>query len=217
MPIESDAGAAAIPGGRGEITRLLERWGGGDRSAIDELAPLVYDELKKIARSSLRRGSGNVTLQPTALVHELFLKLLGRSPAELRDRHHFFALSAKVLRRMVVDLAREKGAQKRGGGAVRVDLTGACLAGSAAGAAPAAVAARAATDELVEVLALHHALERLAERDPELERLVELRYFAGLTIDEAAVALQRSPASIGRDWEVARAFLFRELGGGAAR
>lgn len=211
MPIESHAGsAAAVREGSGEITRLLERWGGGDRSAIDELAPLVYDELKKLARSSLRRGSGNVTLQPTALVHELFLKLLGRSPAELRDRHHFFALSAKVLRRMVVDLAREKAAQKRGGGALRVDLSGGHLA------APAAMAALAATDELVDVLSLHRALERLAERDPELEQLVELRYFAGLTIDEAAVALRRSPASIARDWEVARAFLFRELGGEAS-
>jgi RNA polymerase sigma factor (TIGR02999 family) len=215
MPNGSDAGAVApVPGGRGEITQLLERWGGGDRSAIDELAPLVYDELKKLARSSLRRGSGSVTLQPTALVHELFLKLLGRSPAELRDRHHFFALSAKVLRRMVVDLAREKGAQKRGGGTVRVDLSHADLAAPAGPAGPAALAA---TSELVDILALHHALERLAERDPGLEQLVELRYFAGLTIDEAAVALQRSPAALGRDWEVARAFLFRELGGGAAR
>ena len=142
------------------------------------------------------------------LVHELFLKLLGRSPAELRDRHHFFALSAKVLRRMVVDLAREKGARKRGGGAVRVDLSRVQME------APGAPAAAA---DLVDVLALHHALERLAERDPGLEELVELRYFAGLTIDEAAVALRRSPASIGRDWEVARAFLFRELGGGDPR
>lgn len=209
MPIVPDAGAA--PGG-GEITLLLERWGGGDRSALDELAPLVYDELKKLARSSLRRGS--VTLEPTALVHELFLKLLGRSPAELRDRHHFFALSAKVLRRMVVDLAREKGAQKRGGGVVKVELTGVPLeapAGSAEGER------MAATDRLVDALTLHHALERLAECDPDLEQLVELRYFAGLTIDEAAVALERSPASISRDWEVARAFLFRELGGSAPR
>jgi RNA polymerase sigma factor (TIGR02999 family) len=180
----------------GEITSLLRRWRAGDRAAVDELAPLVYDELKKLARSALRGRPPGQTLQPTALVHELFVRLLGRPAMNLEDRHHFFALAAKLLRQVLVDQARARGAQKRGGGTVCVDATGVELASS-----PPAV----------DLLDLDRALEKLRQHEPQAERLVELRFFAGLTIEESAVVMARSEASLSRDWALARAFLFREL------
>lgn len=188
----------------GEITALLARWQRGERAAFDELTPMVYGELKKLARAHLRRQAGSATLQPTALVHELIVRLLGRPAARLDDRHHFFAFAAKVLRQVLVDQARARGAAKRGGGALTVDV-----------AAVEAIAA-ASTPPQVDLLDLHQALEKLARRDPQLEQLVELRFFGGLTIEEAAGVLARSEASISRDWALARAFLFRELGGAAA-
>jgi RNA polymerase sigma factor (TIGR02999 family) len=183
----------------GEITSLLRRWRAGDKSAIDNLAPLVYDELRRLARSALRGRSGAQTLQPTALVNELFLRLLGRPAIQVEDRHHFFALAAKLLRQVLVDQARARAAQKRGGGALTVEASAAELAESAT--APPAV----------DLLDLECALEKLRAREPQVERLVELRFFAGLTIEEAAVVMARSKASLSRDWALARAFLFREL------
>jgi len=180
----------------GEITALLERWRNGERDAVDALVPLVYDELKRLARAYLRRSSGQPTLQPTELVHELMVKLLGRPAVDVRDRHHFFALAARVLRQVLVDQARARAADKRGGGACFVDVTQAEMA-----AAPAAL----------DLLDLDRALDALRARDPQLERLVELRFFAGLTVEESALVLERSPASISRDWVVARAVLLREL------
>lgn len=187
-------GAAAVP--PGEITGLLQRWQAGDREAFDELAPLVYGQLKRLARASLR-GAGSGTVQPTALLHELFVRLLGRPPARLDDRRHLFAFAAKALRQILVDQARARAARKRGGGAVAIDVT---AAGLAASAPPA-----------VDLLDLHRALERLAARDRELEALVELRFFGGLTLEESARALGRSAASVSRDWTLARAALYREL------
>lgn len=185
----------------GEVTSLLRRWRAGDGAAIDALAPLVYEELKRLARSALRGKAGSPTLQPTALVHELFVRLLGRPPLDLQDRHHFFALAAKMLRQVLVDQARARQARKRGGGCLTVD---------------AAAAGLAAAPPEIDLLDLDRALERLRRREPDLERLVEIRFFAGLTIQEAAVVLARSEASLTRDWALARAFLFRELAGAAA-
>jgi RNA polymerase sigma factor (TIGR02999 family) len=189
-------------GGPGEITDLLSRWRGGDQAAFAILAPLVYDELRRLARGSLRgRGAGR-TLQPTAMVHELFLRLLGRPAVTISDRRHFFALAAKMLRQILIDQARVRDAEKRGGGAVAVDLAEVAVA-----VAPPAV----------DLLDLDRALTRLREHDEQLERLVELRYFGGLTLEESADVMERSEASISRDWVVARAFLFRELGGPSGR
>ena len=194
------AGIDGLPEERaGEITALLRRWRSGDRNAVDELAPLVYGELKKLARSALR-GRGAQTLQPTALVHELFVRLLGRPAVSAADRRHFFALAAKLLRQILVDQARARTALKRGGGAIGIDASEVDLAES-----PTAV----------DVLDLDRALEQLRRREPKVEHLVELRFFGGLTLQESAAVLERSEASLGRDWALARAFLFRELKGAA--
>ena len=158
---------------------------------------LVYAELKKLARYYLRSNSAVETLQPTAVVNELFVRLLGRPLGEIADRHHFFALSAKLLRQVLVDQARSRAALKRGGAQSFVDLT----------EVDSAEVTRA-----VDLLDLEQALEALRARDENLERVVELRYFGGLTLDETAVATGRSAASVSRDWVLARAFLRRELG-----
>jgi RNA polymerase sigma factor (TIGR02999 family) len=192
-PPPAGEGAPPAPG---EITSLLGRWQRGDREAFDALAPLVYGELKRLARASLRGHSGGATLQPTALVHEVVLRLLGRPSGRIADRRHFFALAAKILRQVLVDQARERGAKKRGGGAIAVELST-----HEPGAPPRAV----------ELLDLDRALGALARRDPQLERLVELRFFGGLTIEESSTVLARSEAALNRDWATARAFLFREL------
>ncbi len=187
--------------GTGEVTSLLRRWRAGDEAALDALAPLVYDELKRLARSALRGKPSSSTLQPTVLVHELFVRLLGRPALDLEDRHHFFALAARMLRQLLVDQARIRQARKRGGGCLTVDAAAAGLATAPRG---------------IDLLDLDRALAKLRRREPEVERLVEIRFFAGLTIPEAAVVLSRSEASLARDWALARAFLFRELGGAAA-
>jgi RNA polymerase sigma factor (TIGR02999 family) len=185
----------------GEVTSLLRRWRAGDDAAIDALAPLVYDELKRLARSALRGSSSSPTVQPTALVHELFVRLLGRPALDLRDRHHFFALAAKMLRQVLVDQARARQARKRGGGCLTVDAAAVGFVSAPLG---------------IDLLDLDRALEKLRRREPEIERLVEVRFFAGLTIQEAAVVLSRSEASLARDWALARAFLYRELRGAAS-
>ncbi len=186
----------------GEVTSLLRRWRAGDGAAIEELAPLVYDELKRLARSALRGKPSSPTVQPTVLVHELFVRLLGRPALDLEDRHHFFALAARMLRQLLVDQARTRQALKRGGGCLTIDAEAAGLATAPRG---------------IDLLDLERALDKLRRREPEVERLVEIRFFGGLTIPEAAVVLSRSEASLARDWALARAFLFRELGGAAAR
>ena len=192
-------GAADSAGGSTEraVTRLLRAWSAGDAHASDELVRLVYDELRRQARIALRREGEGHTLQPTALVHEAWLRLGDQRDARWESRAQFFAVAAQAMRRVLVDHARTRRALKRGAGAVQVSLGDADRAASA--------------HDVVDVLALDDALARLAVLDPEKARLVDLRYFAGLSIPEAAAALGVSPATVGREWAVARMWLRREL------
>jgi RNA polymerase sigma factor (TIGR02999 family) len=180
-----------------EVTELLRAWGAGDAKASDALVPLVYAELRKQARRALRRERDGHTLQATALVHEAWLRLDAQHDARWESRSQFLAVAAQMMRRVLVEHARMRHALKRGGGGIQVTL----------GDAENAVAA----PDDVDVLALDDALARLAILDPRKARLVELRYFAGLSIPEAAAALGISPATVGREWAVARMWLRREL------
>jgi RNA polymerase sigma factor (TIGR02999 family) len=177
------------------VTRILAQLGAGDTSALDRLLPLVYDELRVIAASQLRREASGHTLDPTALVHEAFLRLVDQREG-FRNRGHFFGVAAQAMRRILVDYARRRRAQKRDGG-IRVTLTDAI--GPETGAAD-------------QVIAVDDALARLEAMDPRLARVVELRFFAGLSVEETAAALDISPATVKRDWAAARAWLQRELG-----
>jgi RNA polymerase sigma factor (TIGR02999 family) len=182
---------------RKAVTELLRAWGAGDAGAAEALVPLVYEELRRQAKRALRREGEGHTLQATALVHEAWLRLDGQHDARWESRTQFLAVAAQMMRRVLVDHARTRLALKRGGGATQVTL----------GDADSAVSA---SDD-VDVLALDEALARLAALDPRKARLVELRYFAGLSIPEAATALGISPATVGREWAVARMWLRREL------
>jgi len=174
------------------VTELLLAWSEGDRQALDRLVPLVYAELRRQARVQLARERGSHTLQPTALVHEIFLRLVDQSRVRWQNRAHFFGVAAQLMRRILVDLARARGAAKRGGGTVCVSLSDA-----------AETSARPETD----VLFLHRALERLASLDERQARVVELRYFGGLSVEEAAVVLDLSEITVKRDWAMAKAWL----------
>lgn len=188
------------PGGLHEVTELLRAWGAGDAEACEALARLVYAELRRQARRALRREGEAHTLQPTALVHEAWLRLDGQLHARWQSRSQFFAVAAQMMRRVLVDHTRTKRALKRGGMAAQV--TGTREAEPAAPDAPL---------DAVDLLALDDALHRLATIDPQKARLVELRYFAGLSIPDAAAALGVSEATVGREWVVARMWLRREL------
>jgi RNA polymerase sigma-70 factor (ECF subfamily) len=194
-----DGTAPAAPGGDEShaVTALLRAWGAGDARASDALVPLVYAELRRQARRALRREADGHTLQATALVHEAWLRLEGQHDARWESRTQFLAVAAQTMRRVLVDHARTRRALKRGGGETLVTL------GDASNAA--------ATPDAVDVLALDDALQRLALLDPRKARLVELRYFAGLSIPETAAALGISLATVGREWAVARMWLRREL------
>jgi RNA polymerase sigma factor (TIGR02999 family) len=181
-----------------DVTQLLLAWGAGDPTAGDRLLPAVYAELRRQAARAMRRESSEHTLQATALVHEAYLRMVDQRRVVWRGRAHFFGVAAQVMRRILVDHARERHAAKRGGGLRQLTL------GDADAAAPAA-------EQGVDVLALHEALERLAALDAHQARLVELRYFGGLSIEETAEALEVSPATVKREWAVARAWLRREL------
>ena len=181
---------------RTEVSELLEAWRAGDPEAPDRLFPLVYGELKAMA--GRRRHTPGETLQTTALVHETYLKLVDAKRAGYVDRGHFFAVAAHAMRHILVDAARRRAALKRGGDARRTDFD--------EGKLP--VAERAA-----EVVALDGALATLEELDPRLGRIVEMRFFAGLSVEETAKALSISPATVKRAWRKARAFLNRELAG----
>ncbi len=180
------------------LTELLGRWSAGDPAALEEMLPLVYDELRRLARRHMRRERSAHTLQPTALVHEVYLKLLGQRRAEWQGRTQFFAIAARVMRRVLVDHARSRNYQKRGGGAQRVTL------------ADDAIRAEAPA---VDLLDLDTALSRLAEFDPRKAKVVELRVFGGLTIDETASSLEVATGTVINDYAVARAWLYRQLGG----
>lgn len=190
---------AALPSAA-RITSLLLAWGDGDRRALDELLPLVYADLHAAATRALGRELPGHTLQATALVHEAYLRLVDQSRVHWQNRAQFFGVAAQLIRRILVDHARARLAAKRGGGAWQVTL------GQADAQAPGS-----GSGSGLEVLALHEALERLAGLDPMQGRLVELRYFGGLGIEETAGALGVSPATVKREWAAARAWLRREL------
>jgi RNA polymerase sigma factor (TIGR02999 family) len=188
------------PGPSGRITRLLRAWQGGDEAAANELLPLVYDELRRLARRQMAREGVGHTLSATALVHEAFISLVEHGSSNWQDRAHFFAISSRLMRRILVWSARKRGAAKRGGGPRPVSLDEALLADD---------------QRRDEVLEVDRALERLEALDERLCRVVECRYFAGLEVLETAEALGISPATVKRDWQTARAWLRRELGGKA--
>jgi RNA polymerase sigma factor (TIGR02999 family) len=181
-----------------EITQLLRAWGDGDAEALNRLTPFVYDELRRMARGYLRREGPDNSLQATALVHEAYLKLVDARVARWQDRAHFFAISARLMRRILVDSARTRIAGKRGGGAIRVEinesLDGTPLDG----------------DQMVR---LDDALDALAKFDARKAKVVELRFFAGLSVEETAAVLKISEPSVLRDWKLARAWLAREMDG----
>jgi RNA polymerase sigma factor (TIGR02999 family) len=182
-----------------QVTQLLRDWSQGDQTALDQLLPLVYRDLHRQAERFMRGQAAGHTLQATGLVHEAYFRLVGQEGVEWQSRAHFFGVAGKAMRSILVDHARARGAAKRGGGDRQLTL----------GAADAA----AASAPEVDVLALDEALSRLADLDPEMTRLVELRYFAGLSIEEVADALGVSPATVKRRWQVARLWLKREIGG----
>ena len=180
----------------GRVTELLVAWSGGDASALEQLIPLVHAELHRLARRQMRREREGHTLQTTALVDEAFLKLVDLSRIRWQDRAHFFAMSARLMRRILVDHARSRQYIKRGGGARRVTFD----EGLAVSAEPAA-----------DLVALDDALQALARIDARKSQDVELRYFGGLSVEETAEALHVSPETVMRDWRLARAWLLREM------
>jgi RNA polymerase sigma factor (TIGR02999 family) len=178
----------------GDITSLLLAWGGGEQAAAGRLADAVYEELKRVARRQLARERPGHSLSPTALVNEAYLKLVDQRRVQWQNRAHFFAVAAQMMRRILVDHARAAATAKRGAPTV-------ALEGVDVGVAPIDV----------DVLALDAALDKLGRIDARQSRLVELRYFAGLTVEETATVLDVAPITVKRDWALARAWLFREL------
>ena len=179
------------------VTALLKDWGDGDPQAFDDLLPLVYDELRRRAAAYLRRERPNHTLQPTALVNEAYLKLIDQRLVGWKNRGHFFAIAAQAMRRILVDHAKARHRNKRGGSAEDLPLEDP-LIGQVGG-------------NTVDLIALDEALSRLAEMDAQQAKLVELRYFVGLSLEEAADVLNISRSTATREWTIAKAWLFREL------
>jgi RNA polymerase sigma factor (TIGR02999 family) len=188
-----------MPSSPEDVTRLLEAVRAGEQGALDRLVPLVYDELRRIAARYARRERLDHTLQPTALVNEAYLRLADSAAKDWQNRAHFLAVAAQTMRHILVDYARSRQAAKRGGNLARVTLE----------------EALAAPERDVDVLALDAALVRLASLDPQLARLVELRYFGGLTIRETAEVLGVSPKTVEREWDAAKLWLRREIAGEA--
>jgi len=177
---------------------LLVRWREGDREALEALMPLVYDELRRLAHHYLRQERSDHTLQSTALVHEAYLRLAGQNAPQWQNRAHFFGIAAHIMRQILVEYARGRGAAKRGGSACRVSLDETI----------------ALPDQMdVDIVELDRALTGLAELDAQQSRIVELRFFAGLTIEDTSEVLGISPATVKRDWVTARAWLFRAMTG----
>lgn len=189
-----------VDGASRELTQVLSRWNAGDTGAVDRLLPLVYDELRRLARGHLRKERDDHTLQPTALVHEAYVRLAERMQAEWNDRAHFYAVAAKVMRQILVDHARRHAATKRGGEVSKVPLEELQVASPVHGG------------RATRLLALDDALERLRLMDERKARIIELRYFGGLTIDECAEVLKVSTPTVVNDTRKARAWLFKELG-----
>jgi len=181
-----------------QVTGFLIDWSNGDKAALDKLMPLVYDELRRLARYHMRRERAGVTLQTTALVNEAYLRLIDQKQVRWQNRAHFFAISAQLMRRILVDFARSRRYLKRGGAAQHVSLGEALDVAEARGAA---------------LVALDDALQALARIDERKSRVVELRYFGGLSMEETAEALKVSTETVKRDWRLARTWLRRELAG----
>jgi RNA polymerase sigma factor (TIGR02999 family) len=184
-----------------EVTRLLADWGRGDRSALDKLFPLVHAELRSIARRQMSQERAGHTLQATALVNEAYLKLAGQEGFEWHDRAHFYAVCAQVMRHILIDHARGHVRDKRGGGAIQVSLN--------------EVAVMAA-EQAADYVALDEALRALEALDPQKGRIVELRYFGGMSIEETAEVLKISPRTVRREWQRAKAWLYRMIAEGGA-
>jgi RNA polymerase sigma-70 factor, ECF subfamily len=185
----------------GEITNLLARWQAGDRAALDDLAPLIHHELFQLARRHLAREYNRNHVEPSSLVQEAFLRLLPAREVHWKNRAHFFAVASQVMHRVLVDYARERNRAKRGGSAVHI---------------PVESAAILSPERLDEVVALDLALKHLAEKDERKSTVFEMRFFAGLSVEETAEALGVAPNTVIRDWDFARAWLRRELGGEGA-
>src|SRR5262245_52139463 len=182
-----------------EVTQLLLAWSEGDKSAMDQLTALVYGELRRLAKQHMRRERAGHTLQTTALIHKAYLRLIDAGQAPLENRRHFFAVASRLMRQALVDLARERGSLKRGGGAEHVSLDAALMVSSQS------------DDEL---LALDEALLALTEFDTRKSQVVELRFFGGLSVEETAEALDISVETVHRDWRLARSWLLRLSRGG---
>lgn len=180
------------------ITHLLKEWSDGDQQALDKLTPLVYQELRQQAARYLRKERPGHSLQATALINEAFLRLIDVKDVRWQNRAHFFAIAANLMRRILVDHARRRDAEKRGGSQILLTLDDAFAANS---------------QPDVDLLAIDEALNKLATFDAQQARVVELRFFSGLTVEETAAALGVSPKTVKRDWSVARAWLRREIGG----
>lgn len=179
-----------------EVTQLLIDWSNGDREALDQMMPLVYSELRRMAASYLSRERRDHTLQPTALVNESYLRLIDQKRVNWQNRAHFFGIAAQMMRRILINHANERVAAKRGGGAIKVSLS-------------EAESEMEITD--ASLLALDEALKRLSELDSRKSRLIELKFFGGLTTEEIAEVMQLSHATIEREWTLARAWLHREM------
>jgi RNA polymerase sigma-70 factor, ECF subfamily len=179
-----------------QVTRLLAAWGGGDRAALDELMPLVYEELRRLARRCMNRERAGHTLQTSALVNEAYLRLADQTDINWQGRAHFFGIAARLMRQILVDYARRRGYAKRGGDARRVDLDEAMVVSG---------------ERAAEVLALDEALKSLAEMDPRKSQVVELRFFGGLSIEETAEVLGVSEGTVRRDWALAKAWLHHAI------
>jgi RNA polymerase sigma factor (TIGR02999 family) len=179
-----------------EVTELLLRWSAGDPAALDRLIPLVYEQLHRLARRQMARERPSLTLQPTALVNETYMRLIDASQVQWKDRAHFLAISARLMRQVLVDFARSRQNLKRGAGGIRISLTDALQI------APAG---------RVDLVALDDALQALAALDPRRCQVVELRFFSGLNVEETAEVLEVSPETVKRDWRLAKVWLLREL------
>jgi len=184
-----------------DVTEWLSRWAQGDREAFDVLAPSIYGELRQIAAAYLRRERPDHTLQPTALVNEAFLRLVEQREVDWQNRQHFFGVSAQLMRRILVDYARQRVADKRGGGRIHVALDDALAV---------------AESSRIDIIMIDDALRGLASIDPNQVRLIELRFFGGLTIEDAAETLGWSTGTAKREWRLARAWLRRELSKGSS-
>ena len=183
-----------------EVTALLQRWSRGDQEALEQLIPLVYEKLRQLASSRLRAERPGHTLQPTALVNEAYLRLVGQKKVAWQNRSHFYGIAAQMMRRILVDHARRRGAAKREGG-VRFVVT---------------IEEEGAPDRDIELLELDSALSDLGRLDPRQARIVELRFFGGLSVEETAEVAGVSTATVKREWRTARAFLRREIGFGSS-